>query len=189
MTDRAEQEGGAGQIFRAKQEGGAGQIVRAEQEGGVGQIFRADTPYRLDRAGLRTLSINTPAGKEFVIPSLVVPSRLPGKSPSRTSGRPPGISPLRSSSSSPGRKLEQAKVRAEDQWDVADLITPELLVKAGLATAPVNFSSPSLQGSPEPPPQPTPSQNNPSSSDESDDDSSDDSMIRDPKMVISLLLA
>ncbi|GAB2286464.1 hypothetical protein Dimus_020864 [Dionaea muscipula] len=69
----------------------------------------------------------------------------------------------------------KARIRAGDQWDVADLIAPELLVKAGLATTPVDFSSTSLQGPLEPPPPSAPSQNDPSSSDESDVDSNDDS--------------
>ncbi|GAB2271314.1 hypothetical protein Dimus_006155 [Dionaea muscipula] len=58
----------------------------------------------------------------------------------------------------------KARIRAGDQWDVADLIAPELLVKAGLATTPVDFSSLSLRGSPKPPPQSAPDQNDPSSS-------------------------
>ncbi|GAB2288608.1 hypothetical protein Dimus_022932 [Dionaea muscipula] len=69
----------------------------ADTEDEVEQIFRVDTSHGPDRTGSGASSINIPVGKEFLIPSLVVSSRLPGRSPSRTSSRPPGRSLLRSS--------------------------------------------------------------------------------------------
>ncbi|GAB2265649.1 hypothetical protein Dimus_000688 [Dionaea muscipula] len=58
------------------------------------------------------------------------------------------------------------KINDGEQWDVADLIIPNLLIEAGLATAPAAVSS-SSQESPHPP---SPGHNDPSSSSESDDD-------------------
>ncbi|GAB2301674.1 hypothetical protein Dimus_035705 [Dionaea muscipula] len=69
----------------------------------------------------------------------------------------------------------QVRVNDGHQWDVIDLIIPELLVEAGLATALVIVSSPSVQSSPKSVPPSNPSQNDLSSSFESDDGSDDDS--------------